>query len=146
MTDCPFCQRIVRGECKAEGAGLVSFEPLNPVSTGHRLFVPTRHVEHRENPYPHRQETASAVAQAFLAAHRYAVGLEWDFNLVTSSGPDATQTIDHVHVHYVPRRHGDGLLLPWSDVPTVGTTEIVVNEEPVATYPVPPSPRRRWGW
>ena len=47
-------------------------------------------------------------------AARWAEGQEDDFNLITSSGPAATQTIPHIHVHYVPRWPGDGLHLPWT--------------------------------
>jgi histidine triad (HIT) family protein len=39
-----------------------------------------------------------------------------DYNLITSGGREATQTVMHAHVHYVPRRRGDGLKLPWSPV------------------------------
>lgn len=35
-------------------------------------------------------------------------------NLLTSKGPEATQTVYHLHVHVVPRRAGDGLPLPWT--------------------------------
>ena len=35
-------------------------------------------------------------------------------NLITSRGAAATQTVFHLHVHVVPRRPGDGLMLPWS--------------------------------
>lgn len=37
-----------------------------------------------------------------------------DFNLITSSGRWATQTVKHLHIHYVPRRKDDGLTLPWT--------------------------------
>jgi diadenosine tetraphosphate (Ap4A) HIT family hydrolase len=35
--------------------------------------------------------------------------------MITSAGPAATQTIKHLHVHYVPRHAGDGLSLPWTN-------------------------------
>lgn len=35
------------------------------------------------------------------------------FNEITSAGEAATQTVMHQHRHLVPRRTGDGLLLPW---------------------------------
>ncbi|AVM01906.1 HIT family protein [Gordonia iterans] len=84
------------------------FEPLNPVTPGHMLFVPTMHAVHRDN------VLASA---AFRAAYDHATtGDQYgtDFNLIVNAGPSATQTVDHLHVHYVPRRAGDGLTLPWT--------------------------------
>lgn len=89
---------------------VVRFTPLHPVTDGHLLFVPDWHAEHPD---------ALAVAEAMGAAAAYA--RDWlpnaEFNLITSSGRAATQTIDHVHVHLVPRQPGDGLLLPWSPHP-----------------------------
>jgi hypothetical protein len=38
----------------------------------------------------------------------------WVCNLITSVGADATQSVRHLHIHVVPRREGDGLMLPWS--------------------------------
>lgn len=103
---CPFCNRIRRGEYEmAARWGVVRFEPLNPVTPGHMLFLPGTHFEH---PAPH------AVGEAMECAEQYAQEKGGDFNLITSSGPAATQTIAHLHIHYVPRREDDGLTLPWT--------------------------------
>jgi diadenosine tetraphosphate (Ap4A) HIT family hydrolase len=106
---CPFCGRVERGECDVDFAwplDVVSFEPLNPVTPGHRLFLPLRHIEH-----PH----APATGRCMVAAEWWAEKQGEDFNLITSSGAHATQTVPHIHVHYVPRREGDGLHLPWAN-------------------------------
>ena len=106
--DCPFCQRIARGEYDSTGSGIyffgpvVSFVPLNPVTRGHRLFVPYRHVK------------VEATGPVMEHAVRFASQRGEDYNLITSRGSAATQTIEHLHVHYVPRRNGDGLYLPWT--------------------------------
>ena len=104
---CVFCDRINRGEYVNADSRVVWFEPLNPVTPGHMLFVPRLHVW-----------SASAdpgeCGAAMRAAARYARMVGGDFNLITSSGEAATQTVWHLHVHYVPRREGDGLHLPWT--------------------------------
>ncbi|MGC0144445.1 HIT family protein [Pseudactinotalea sp. Z1732] len=107
LTECPFCDRIQRGDHRDDcGAPtVVHFEPLNPVTPGHMLFVPQWHTKHPD---------ADAVAEAMRSAVRHAEDRGEDFNLITSSGPAATQTVEHVHVHYVPRRADDGLPLPWT--------------------------------
>lgn len=107
--DCVFCGRIKRGEYDGSGFGAVSFEPLNPVVPGHRLFVPGWHCADA-------REIEGVAAAAKLAAW-HASKTDEDFNLITSAGGAATQTVFHLHVHYVPRRPDDGLLLPWSDLP-----------------------------
>ena len=107
MTDCPFCARISRGEFDTKRHGVVSFEPLVPVTPGHRLVVPALHA-------------ADALAvplvtgTVFEEAARLAAGLGCDVNLITSAGPAATQSVPHLHAHIVPRRPGDGLALPWT--------------------------------
>lgn len=108
--DCVFCD-IVTGRRPAavlrEWPDALAFEPLNPVTRGHLLVIPKAHVTDASvDPVI----TASVVARA--------AGLAWTWhpcNLITSCGPEATQTVMHLHVHVIPRRPGDGLLLPWSE-------------------------------
>lgn len=116
MTACPFCRKIRQGRDRHgtvtdEGSGVVSFVPLNPVTDGHRLFVPRVHVT-RAAHNPGAVGTTFAVAAAWAGSR----GL-LDYNLIQSNGAAATQTVPHVHVHLVPRRDGDGLALPWTEVP-----------------------------
>lgn len=107
---CPFCARVEgRDYEQSYNAVVVRFEPLNPVTAGHMLFVPSWHVEH---------PSAEAVRVAMGYASTYGGHRRAPFNLITSSGSAATQTIPHIHVHYVPRHEGDGLLLPWSPTPS----------------------------
>lgn len=104
---CPFCGRIQRGEFEeTTSRHVVRFSPLNPVTPGHMLFVPRGHI---------RDVAAldQAIGHVFAAAAAY--GTVWgSFNLILSRGEPATQTVEHAHVHFVPRRPGDGLTLPWT--------------------------------
>jgi diadenosine tetraphosphate (Ap4A) HIT family hydrolase len=68
------------------------------------LFLPAEHAEH-PSPFP--------LGASMEAAARYAEPGE-AYNLITSSGMAATQTIAHLHVHFVPRHSDDGLHLPWT--------------------------------
>lgn len=104
---CVFCGRVRRGEYDASGFGAVSFEPLNPVVSGHRLFLPAAHVEDARD--------LSGLTNAMALASEWAGQRRNDFNLITSAGHAATQTVWHLHVHYVPRFEGDGLHLPWTN-------------------------------
>lgn len=103
---CVFCARIVNGEYDREHPG-VSFEPLNPVVPGHRLFVSALHLVDAS-------QDIVATGRVFSAAAEYARRQGEDFNLITSGGSLATQTVFHLHVHYVPRTLDDGLTLPWT--------------------------------
>lgn len=105
--DCVFC-KIVAGEAeasiKAAWADAILIAPLNPVTVGHVLVIPRRHV-------------MDALTDPTLTGAMFAHAAEWagwPCNLITSAGPAATQTVMHLHVHVVPRQEHDGLPLPWT--------------------------------
>lgn len=104
---CVFCDRIKRGEYDEKIGNAVVFEPLNPVVPGHRLILPIKHVQNAA-------DDSLTVALTFKAASEYSARQTEPFNLITSAGAAATQSILHLHVHYVPRKEGDGLHLPWT--------------------------------
>lgn len=104
--DCPFCARIAAGQYDGEEDGVVWFEPLNPVGPGHLLFVPVEHA-------------LSAVSDPVVAGRVTTVACralhgQGDGNLIWNVGPAAGKTIDHAHLHWVPRRPGDRLKMPWT--------------------------------
>lgn len=111
MSDCVFCQRIEADDYIGADRGCVYFEPLNPVTPGHMLFLPRAHLANAS-------VAPWAAGLAFEEAARYGHSRGAPFNLITSVGADATQTVWHLHVHYVPRRTGDGLHLPWTQAPS----------------------------
>lgn len=116
---CPFCERIKAKDYDTAWLGGVSFEPLHPVTPGHRLFVTRDHESPLANPYGFTDAERSARGpQAVLPlfyAWRREEGATEDFNLILNAGSSASQTIEHLHLHYIPRRPGDGLVLPWTD-------------------------------
>jgi histidine triad (HIT) family protein len=83
------------------------FTPLNPVVEGHRLIVPVVHTSNLNSPELEANQTGWAL--------RYFTNDLEDYNLITSKGANATQTIQHLHFHIVPREKDDGLMLPWTN-------------------------------
>lgn len=111
MSDCVFCD-IITGDSPAPkhyttmGAHSVVFEPRHPVTPGHLLVVPKKHVANAaEDP----GLTANVALAAAVLAGKFPAA-----NIITSIGADATQSVFHLHIHVVPRRPGDGLHLPWT--------------------------------
>lgn len=110
-SDCVFCD-IIAGSAPAVIVSTwpeaIAFTPLNPVTVGHTLVVPKRHVI---APHEDRQlyEMVSGCAADFAGL------MDCPYNLIDNFGEDATQSIEHLHKHIVPRFHGDGLQLPWSN-------------------------------
>ena len=90
---------------------IIDIEPLNPVIKGHRLIIPRQHVsDFKDNP--------AITAEVMEYVSRLASDLETfgnpDWNIITSAGSFASQTVWHFHVHLIPRRLNDGLKLPWT--------------------------------
>lgn len=112
---CVFCERITNGEYDDKFADHVIFEPLNPVVKGHRLVVPVKHTANLNDPNLAAEQTGWAL--------RYFTNDLDSYNIITSKGAAATQTVQHLHFHIVPRTKGDGLKLPWTVQPTPDTIE-----------------------
>jgi histidine triad (HIT) family protein len=111
MSDCVFCDITKKlapaKNLRYHGSDVWSFRPLDPVTRGHLLFVHEMHTDSAgEKPY--------IAGVVFDKAAGYAHGQDRDYNLITSCGEAATQTIEHFHVHLVPRLGGDQLKLPWT--------------------------------
>lgn len=117
MTTCVFCKLIEQGKYE-RGWGIEVLEdvlitPMNPVTQGHKLIIPVEHV-HDAGSYPPVTARVMGRAAEYALSQRLAGEFEC-FNIITSAGGLATQTVYHLHVHVVPRRADDGLLLPWSN-------------------------------
>jgi diadenosine tetraphosphate (Ap4A) HIT family hydrolase len=102
---CPFCEpdsaRIVHSEpeCLALRDGF-------PVSPGHTLVVPRRHVA---SIFELNEEEWGAVWSMVGVVRRELAKEEVPdgFNIGVNDGTAAGQTIAHAHVHVIPRRTGD---------------------------------------
>lgn len=113
--DCPFCD-IVNGRATAtvvrEWDDALCIVPLNPVVRGHVLVIPKRHVQ---SVFSDPEVSAATMRRAAEMLHGVERWMEpRDHNVITSAGRAATQTVMHLHLHIVPREHGDGLPLPWT--------------------------------
>jgi histidine triad (HIT) family protein len=103
---CLFC-RIVAGEVPVtpvlETADSVAFRDINPQAPTHVLVIPRAH---------HADVSALATADPGLAgrllrdvaAVAKAEGVDGSYRLVFNTGPDAGQTVFHVHAHVLGGR------------------------------------------
>ncbi len=108
--------RIIAGEipCQRvfENAHLLAFLDVNPLAEGHTLVVPKRTVAVFEDLTA--EEAAELGRQLPILARKIvaATGAE-GFNILINRGQVAGQEVQHVHVHIIPRRAGDGLGYRW---------------------------------
>jgi histidine triad (HIT) family protein len=110
-TSCLFC-KIVAGEIPSdkifEDADLMAFLDIRPVSKGHALVIPKRHMA--DFLEADDQTLARTVVQVrrIAAAILQATGAQ-GFNLHVNTGQVAGQVVPHLHFHIIPRYAGDGL-------------------------------------
>jgi len=112
---CIFC-KIVAGQIPClklhEDEDTIAFMDINPIGPGHALSVakghwPTVDVIPREI-LAAVAKTAQRVACAVMSELK-----PEGVNLLQSNGPGAAQSVPHLHIHILPRRADDGLLMNW---------------------------------
>ncbi|KAJ8046262.1 Bis(5'-adenosyl)-triphosphatase [Holothuria leucospilota] len=102
-----FGQHIVKSSAVFFRTNLsFAFVNRKPVLPGHILISPLRFVERFEGLEPNEVADLFQTAQSIstqLGRHFKATSL----SIAVQDGPDAGQTVNHVHVHVVPRSPGD---------------------------------------
>ncbi|MGZ4185502.1 MAG: HIT family protein [Solirubrobacteraceae bacterium] len=107
MSECPFCARIATGaDIIHPGPAAVAFPDVFPVSEGHVLVVPRRHIARLEDLDAGEWAGVFAVVRDVCRELIEQAGVD-GLNLGVNSGAPAGQTIEHAHVHVIPRRTGD---------------------------------------
>jgi diadenosine tetraphosphate (Ap4A) HIT family hydrolase len=102
---CPFCT-LTESRVRFQSELAVGVDDAYPVSSGHTLIVPRRHVDSYFELSPAERQ---AMNELLDEAHRdlaqrlqpaaYTIGI--------NNGRAAGQSIPHVHIHLIPRYHGD---------------------------------------
>lgn len=101
MNDCLFC-RIIAGEIPSskvyEDETVFAFRDINPQAPTHILVVPKAHIPSCDGVTP---ENSRVVAHIFEVIPQIAAGekLEGGYRVVSNCGPDAGQTVGHLHFH-----------------------------------------------
>ena len=109
MSSCPFCA-IAQGRAAAhkvlEDDAFVAFLDLRPVFHGHVLLIPRAHVPTLAELDLTLAAPLVANTQRVMRALEVGLGAEGTFVATNSK---ISQSVPHLHVHVVPRRHKDGL-------------------------------------
>jgi histidine triad (HIT) family protein len=106
-SDCLFC-KIAAGDIPAkvvyQDDEIVAFRDIHPAAPTHLLVIPRRHLTGLAAADPDDQALLGAL---LLAANRLArdEGLtDGGFRVVVNNGPNAGQSVDHLHVHLLGGR------------------------------------------
>ena len=101
MNDCLFC-KIIAGEIPSakvyEDEHVFAFRDINPQAPTHILVVPKEHIASAAEL---TEKNASAAAHCLVAAAKIAGSekLTGGYRIVANVGPDAGQTVKHLHFH-----------------------------------------------
>jgi len=115
MTDCVFC-KIVSNEIPSskvyEDEGIIAFMDAGQVNPGHVIVAVKKHVQ---NIYNLHTDLAASV---FQAAAKIAKAVKTSMQpagmtLLQANEKAGWQTVEHFHIHVLPRHPEDGVTLTW---------------------------------
>lgn len=114
MSDCIFCKIIdgkIPGNIVYEDENVIAFLDANPVSKGHTLVVPKKHVENI-----HGAEGMEYLMDALV---KVSDALDEAFNpegikIAQNNGEMAGQEVFHLHFHVTPIYNGDELEITYN--------------------------------
>jgi len=104
---CLFCKivgREIPSQIVFENEHAIAFKDLRPVAPSHALVIPKKHVAGIGDAAP---EDATILGEVLLAAKKVAAELgiaEGGYRLVVNQGPNAGQSVFHLHVHVLGGR------------------------------------------
>jgi len=94
-----------------------AFLDINPFSPGHTLVVPKEATRTLDKLSDESAEALGGVLPRISRAIMRATGAE-EFNVIQNNGPNAFQSVFHVHFHIIPKMEdGRGLSFPFKSTP-----------------------------
>ena len=108
--DCIFC-KMARGQIATrivyETDLVIAFDDAHPQAPVHTLVITKGHYAHLDDGMP--DEVTTAVFSAVPVVAKIKGIDESGYRIIVNNGPDANQTVGHVHVHVLggrPMTHG----------------------------------------
>ncbi len=103
--DCVFCKIVKNRETEiiAETENFVAFPDANPKIEGHTLIIPKKH-------YTNLLDLPANLGSELMGIVKevYDKKKPEGFNLAMNNGREAGQVVKHAHLHFLPRKEGDG--------------------------------------
>lgn len=115
---CVFCE-IVKGNIPSkkiyEDDNTIAILDLSQATYGHTLIIPKKHssnvLEIDDESYVNAMKVAKKVARAIKKSFDDVLG----FNLLNNCGEAAGQSVNHFHIHIIPRYKNDGIKIEFVD-------------------------------
>jgi ATP adenylyltransferase len=104
--NCPFCQ-LDPSMIISQNKSVVAFRDKFPVSSGHTLVIPRRHIADatllNDLEASETMQLMRSIAADLRASDAKIKGFNIGYNVAEAAG----QTVMHAHMHIIPRRDGD---------------------------------------
>jgi histidine triad (HIT) family protein len=106
VADCLFCKiakKEMDSEIVFESENLLAFRDVNPVGPTHVLVIPKEHIGSADDLTAAHGELLGEIF-ATLASIADEEGIERGHRIVTNIGPEAGQSVNHLHFHLIGGR------------------------------------------
>ena len=123
MDNCIFCS-IIKGDIPSfkiyEDNDFLAFLDIAPGTKGHTLIIPKEHAATLEELSDDKASKILVLAKKIVKAMKEVHGFT-NYNIIQNNGKIAGQTVDHYHMHIIPRYSIEevGLWTPHEDDPSV---------------------------
>jgi histidine triad (HIT) family protein len=121
MSNCIFC-KIIKGEIPCfkvfEDDNVLAFADINPISKGHVLIIPKRHVENMWEATEEELVIVMRTAKKLVHAIKDAINPD-GVAVLQLNGKAVNQVVMHYHFHLIPRSKEEGKLsmTEWELIP-----------------------------
>jgi len=118
MDDCIFC-KIIKGDIPSatvyENDEFKAILDRFPSNEGHVLIIPKKHVANVFEIDPEAAGRAYVLAAKIAKIMKATLGFE-NMNIVQNNGPVAGQSVNHFHIHLIPRYENDTVSVKWKQL------------------------------
>lgn len=111
--DCIFCKVVskeIDAEIVAEGNNFIAFRDTNPLTEGHILIVPKKHLVTLLD-IPNHLGSEMLELMKKVGGDILDKKLGGGFNILMNNLEVAGQEVMHAHIHVIPRKEGDDIKL-----------------------------------
>lgn len=111
--NCIFC-KILNGEIPSnkvfENDNFIAILDAFPASEGHTLVIPKKHYENIFEIDEDTLKEGYAIAKKIANSIKKSLSVE-DINILQNNGALAGQTVNHFHIHIIPRKENDKIVI-----------------------------------
>ncbi len=111
--NCIFC-KILNGEIPSnkvfENDNFIAILDAFPANEGHTLVIPKKHYENIFEIDEDTLKEGYAIAKKIATSIKKALNVK-DINILQNNGALAGQTVNHFHIHIIPRKENDKVVI-----------------------------------